>query len=148
MFRACSCRHISCDGGSRGAGTRKSDLGQTKIENLGVAAFGYKDVGRFDVAMDDSFRVGGFESVGDLNREREKIIGVERFAADAVLQRHAIEIFHHDERLTVLLANFVNRADIRMIQSRGSASFATKAFQRLWVAYDVVGKEFQRDEAT
>ena len=37
--------------------------------------------------------------------------------ADAVFQRHAIEIFHDDERLVTVLSDFVNRADVGVIQS-------------------------------
>ena len=67
--------------------------------------------------------MGSFESVGDFNREREKIIRVNRFAADAVLQRHTIEIFHRDERPTLVPTDLVDGADVGMVQGRGSTGF-------------------------
>ncbi len=44
-------------------------LGQPEIENLGLIAFGDKDVSRLDVTMDDALRVSRIEGVGHLNRE-------------------------------------------------------------------------------
>ena len=49
-----------------------------------------------------------------------------------MLQRHAIEKLHGDERLSVLVVNFVDRADVGMIQ-RGSFGFALEAAQGLLV---------------
>src|SRR5216684_3042189 len=40
---------------------------QTEIQNLGVTASGYKDVGRFNVAVNDSLGVSGVESLGDFD---------------------------------------------------------------------------------
>jgi hypothetical protein len=36
------------------AGPGCSHLGQAKVENFGVDAFGHKDVGRLDIAVDDA----------------------------------------------------------------------------------------------
>ncbi len=46
---------------------RSRDFRQPKIEDLGVPAVGYQNVRWFDVAVNDPFRVGGVESVGDLD---------------------------------------------------------------------------------
>ena len=45
-------------------------LGQAEVEHLGVTAFGYKNVGRLDIAMDDPLGMGGVQRVGDLNAQR------------------------------------------------------------------------------
>ena len=64
-----------------------------------------------------------------------------------MLQRLAIEKFHGDEGLAVLCAGLVNRADVGVVQRGRRLSFAAEAFERLWVARDIVGKKFQRYEA-
>jgi len=38
-------------------------------------------------------------------------------------------------------------ADVGVIQGGGGASFAAEAFESLWILGDVVGKEFESDEA-
>ncbi len=47
-------------------------LGQPEIQHLGVPALGDKDVGRLDVAMDDTLGMRGVQSVGNLRRQREQ----------------------------------------------------------------------------
>ena len=46
-------------------------LCKAKVQNLGVAPFGHKNVGGLDVAMDDSFGVSGVQSIGNVNRQAE-----------------------------------------------------------------------------
>src|ERR1700674_1501203 len=60
-----------------------------------------------------------------------------------MLQRQPVQKFHRDERSAVLLVNFVDRADVRMIQGRGSLGFALKAAQDLRVFGYFVGQELQ-----
>ncbi len=81
---------------------------QPKVENLGLLALGHEDVRRLDVAVGDAFRVRRRERVGDLDREVEELIRLERLAGDALLQRLALEQFHGDEALAVKLADFVD----------------------------------------
>ena len=54
-----------------GRTARGCDLRQPEIQNLGVAALGDKNIGGFDVAVDDAFGVRGVECVGNLNRQTE-----------------------------------------------------------------------------
>ena len=59
----------------------------------------------------------------------------------------AIEKFHGDECLPVLLANVVNRADIWMVQCRCGFGLAPEARQCLRIACHFVGKKLQGYEA-
>ena len=59
----------------------------------------------------------------------------------------AIEKFHGYESLIAELSNFINGADVGMIQRGSGASFTAKAFQGLRIAGDVVGEKLQSDEA-
>src|SRR5215469_8782253 len=45
--------------------------------------------------------------------------------------------------MPIVLADFINRADVRMIQCRGSLGFALEAAQSLRVLCYIVGEEFE-----
>ena len=64
-----------------------------------------------------------------------------------MLQRVAIEKFHGDEGLAVLLVDFVDGADVGMVQSGGGFGFTLEAGEGLRILGDIVGQEFQSDEA-
>jgi hypothetical protein len=55
--------------------------------------------------------------------------------------------FHGDERLAFMLANLVDRADIRVIQRGGGAGFPLKAIERLFVFQRIWREKLQGDEA-
>ena len=71
-----------------------------------------------------------------------------RTSSDAVLQRHAIETFHGDEGLAMLIVDFVNGADVGMVEGGGGLGFALEAAEGLRILGDFVGQELERDEAT
>ena len=77
----------------------------------------------------------------------KKTVSFQRAPSDPVLKRHAVQKLHGDERLAVLLADVVNRADVGMIQRGSGLRFALKAGERLRVAGNLVGQELERDEA-
>src|SRR5271156_4092338 len=64
-----------------------------------------------------------------------------------MLQRQPVQKFHGDERASAVFGNFVDGADVGMVQRGSSARFAAESFERLRIFGDVVRKEFQRDEA-
>ncbi len=113
-----------------------------------MAAPGDENVGGLDVAMDDALGVGGVEGVGDLDGELQQDVGFERTAVDAVLQGDAFEVLHDDEGLSGGFIDFVDGADVGMIQRRGGAGFALEALERLRVGGDFGRKEFESDEAS
>jgi hypothetical protein len=112
-----------------------------------MAAFGHEDIGGLDVAMNNALRMSSVEGIGDFDGELQQDIGLKRVAGDLVLEGHAFEILHDDEGLAGGFVDFMDGADVGVIQRRGGAGFTLEAFERLRVGGDVRGKEFESDEA-
>ncbi len=112
-----------------------------------MAALGDKNIRRLDVAVDDAFDMRGVERVGDLDRQSQQHIGFNGAAGDAVLQRHAIQKFHDDESLAMLVVNFVDGADVGMIQRGGGLRLALETGQGLRILGNFFRQKFERDEA-
>src|ERR1700675_4865047 len=123
------------------------DLGQAEIENLSVPALGDKNVCGFDVAMDDPFGVGRVQRIGNLNRQAEQNVGLEGLSGDPMLERQSIQKLHHDEGLTILLPDFIDRADIGMVEGRGRLRLPLEASQCLGILGDIIGEKFQGDKS-
>ena len=64
-----------------------------------------------------------------------------------MLERLAFEALHREERLAFVLADFVDRANIRMVECGSGLRFALKTLERARIPSQVFRKEFQRDEA-
>ena len=60
-----------------------------------------------------------------------------------MLQRHAVQKLHGNERFAVLVVNFVDRADVGMIQRRGGLGLALETAEGLRVFGYVVGQELE-----
>jgi hypothetical protein len=65
----------------------------------------------------------------------------------AMLQRDPFQKLHHDEGPAILLADFMNRADVGMIEGGSGLRLALKTGQRLRVFGNFVGQKLQGDEA-
>jgi hypothetical protein len=113
-----------------------------------LSAHGNEDVRGLDVAMHDAARMRGVESVGNLDADIEELVYRERAAGDSLAQSLAFEQFHDEKRLAIMFADIVDRADSRVIQGRGRASFALEAFEREWISSEIRGEELQRDRAS
>ncbi len=98
--------------------------------------------------MNDALAVRGVQRIGNLDRQVEKQLALERLASDLVFQSHAIEKLHGDERASFVIADLVDGADVGMVQRRGGARLAAKTFERLRILRDFVRQEFERDEAS
>src|ERR1700689_544649 len=110
-----------------------TDLGKTKVQNLGLAPFGDENVCRLYVSVDDAFGMGSVQSIGNFDSRTEQRFKLHRPSRDGVFQCFALQTFHRDEAPAVLLADFVNGADVRMIQCRGGTSLAAETFKSLRV---------------
>src|ERR1700739_1225016 len=120
------------------------EFGKPEVEYLDLASRSQKDVRRFDVAMDDVLGVGCHQSVGHLDAHVEHLIDGHGVAGDGLLQALALEPFHHNEGMAVIVFDPVNRADVGMIKQRSSPGLAGESLQRLRVASEIFRDEFQR----
>ena len=80
-----------------------------------MSTLGHEDVRGLDVAVDDRSGVSRIQCVGDVDGERQKDFHFQRTPCNAVLQGQAVQKLHGDEGMALLLADVVDRADIRMI---------------------------------
>ena len=120
---------------------------QPKIEHLRLSALRHENIRRFDVAVDYSFGVRRIQSFRDLNPEFQRFFQWKRFPMDVTAQRFPVNEFHGDESPSVLLANVIDRANARMIQSRCGSRFAAKSLQHLRVLRHFLWQEFQSNGA-
>jgi len=67
--------------------------------------------------MNNACGVSSVESVCNLSGKQKKSFHLQRTPRNAVLQRHALEKLHDDERLAFVLPDFMNGADIWMVQA-------------------------------
>ncbi len=111
-----------------------------------MASLGHKNIGGLNIAMDDSLGVGRIERICNLDGQWQQNFQFERPSRNAVLQSHAIQEFHGDERLPVLLADVVNGADVGVIQRRSSLRLTLKPAKRLRIARHFVRQKLQGDE--
>ncbi len=125
----------------------RGELGEAEVKNLGLAGAGGEEVGGLDVAVDDALGVGGGEGIGDLAAQLQHQLGGQGPAGDAVLEDLAFEQLHSDEGLAVVLVNFMDGADVGVVEGSGGAGFAQEAFERLAVAGELFGQELESDEA-
>jgi hypothetical protein len=96
--------------------------------------------------MDDALGMSCVKGVGDFNGEIENVLGRERTSRDGILQGAALEEFHGNEGPSVVFSDFIDRADVGMVESGSSTRLAAKSFERLWVMSNFVRQEFQRNE--
>ena len=84
-----------------------------------MASFGYEDVGWFDIAMDDAFRVRRIQRIGDIDGNGKQCSGSSGLPAMRCFKGLPFQKLHGDKGASVLFADIVNRADVGMVQRRG-----------------------------
>jgi hypothetical protein len=62
-----------------------------------------------------------------------------------MLERLAVEELHSQKRPIIMLSNFMNCADVGMIESRCGSGFTPEAFECLRVMRQFLGQKFQCD---
>src|SRR5260370_11709454 len=139
------------DRGASGGGGNSADafgqsgrlFGEAEVEDFGLAARGDENGGRLDVTVDDAFGMGGVERIGDLNGKVHNLLGRERATSNAYIQGHAFEQLHGDKAAPGIFANFINGANVGMVQGGGGASLALETFEDLRVMGHFIGQELE-----
>src|SRR5437867_6643808 len=130
-----------------GASRGRDELRQTEVENLQLVSLVEHYVRGLDVAVNDVAAMRFGQRVGQLERELQRLIEGKRPPADELLERLAVDVLHHEEHDVLGFVNFVDCADVRMIDSRCSASLPQEAHASLLVTYQLGGKRFDGDRA-
>src|SRR5438270_418261 len=92
-----------------------------------VFKFGWQSRVQLEVSMNDAFGMGCNQRICDLNSNLEKLIEIHRLSVHTLLQALTFQLLHDNEGMAIVVVNIVNRADVGMIQLRGSSGFALKA---------------------
>ena len=71
-------------------------LGEAEVQDLHGAVGPHLDVRGLQIAMDDALLVRGFERLGDLRRDRQRLIERDRATRDALREILALDEFHHE----------------------------------------------------
>src|SRR5947209_20273124 len=98
--------------------------------------------------MDDSLRVCSLESIGDLDAQIEHRLDLHRLAGDPVPECLPLQQFHGDEGSPIGLVDFVNGADVGVVQGGSSFGLPLKTAESLCIVCEFVGKKLQGDVAT
>lgn len=87
-----------------------------------MTIWGDEHVVRLDIPMDDPHGVRRAQRLGDLRAQPEGALDRQRAGGEQITQRLTLQILLHDETYAgIVLANVVDRCDVRMIQSRRRA---------------------------
>ena len=108
-------------------------LCQAKVQNLHLPALGKKEIRGLDVPVHDSLGVSRFESVGDLDGQRQQLVHFHGLPVHLLRQGFSLEQLHDDEVPAFVLLNRVDGADVRVIEGRSRARLALEALEQLAV---------------
>src|SRR6266853_4193928 len=121
-----------------------NQFGQAEIQDFRLSTPGEENIGRLEIAMDDSRLMRGVEGVGNLDGDVKDLSACQRLARDDVLESLTFQELHHKEGVAFGFVNFINGADVGMVEGRGGPCLALKSLQSLMVANQFGWKELQR----
>jgi hypothetical protein len=98
--------------------------------------------------MDDAGRMRVGDRVGHLNRQVERATRIQRPPGDRRGQRLARHVLEHEVQLAVLVADFVQRRNVRVRERSGCARFLQESLAAFAVAGDRGRQHLDRDGAT
>src|SRR4051812_24805201 len=97
--------------------------------------------------MDDAGVVGGRQCAGDSGGDVDHFANVEPARGHPLAQRFAFDVLGGDVMRAAVLADLINRDDVRMIERRGRARLALKAAYALLVPRESHRQQLERDLA-
>ena len=101
---------------------RFDELGQSEVQNLGVAVASDHYVVWLEVSVHNACRVRLRQTFGRLPEIFQQL-WQRSLVANLLAERLAIHKFHRNEIHAIVLANLVDVRDVRMIERRGSLGF-------------------------
>ena len=86
------------------------------------------------------------ERIADLARDGQRFRDGDWSAADASRQRLAFQMLEHEEERALIVADVVQRADVRMVQAADRARFALESIAERRVAGKLLGQDLDRHQ--
>ena len=97
------------------------------------ARFRHHYVAGFEIAVHDAGTMRGVQGAGDLDTELQRLFERQRSPRNPVRERFALEVLHHEECRSLVLADVVNGADVRVIELGHRACLAFEPLAQLRV---------------
>ena len=116
---------------------------QPEIHDLDPAARRQEHVRRLQIAVDDAALVGVRDGADDLHRDVERPLARRALGRDQLAERLTLDVLHHDKGPVAVLGDFVDRADVRMVEGRGRTRLRENARRPLSIVLGVY--ELDRD---
>jgi hypothetical protein len=101
------------------------------------------DVVGFQIAMDNSGRMGPSQTFGSVLQKPEQLSEFSAFLMNLLAQGDAIDKLHRDEVHALALANFMDGCDVRMIERGRGLRFLFEAPHPILIGSQISGKNFQ-----
>ncbi len=94
--------------------------------------------------MDDALFVRGFESIGDLFRDRLRIAPGDRAPCDALREVFALDQLHHEGVRLAALLGAVDLGDVRVVERRQRARFALETRGPIGIGGEILRQDLDR----
>src|SRR5258708_15683847 len=123
-------------------------FGETEVEHLHVTVAPDHYVLRLDIAVNDARRVGFLKRAGDLNRNVQNLIQLERPRRRAPAQRDSVNELSCYVMTIAVNADFVDRKNVWMIERRSGAGFLLKSIYAIAIGGELFTEKLERDLST
>jgi hypothetical protein len=132
-------------GNSHGRSGRSWSARQPEIEDLHATVRRHHDVGRLQVAVNDSLLVRGLERSCDAVGNRNRLVHRDRSPGEPRIESLALDVFQDQVLLAVGLLEAVDAGDIRMRECRERLCLALEARQAIGIVGQRVGQRLDGD---
>ena len=96
---------------------------QPEVDHFDPACLRNQNIGGFQIPVHDVALVSVRKRAGDLHGQLQRECQRLRSFGDYIAERPPVDILHHDEAAVAMLRDFVDRADVGVIERRGRPGF-------------------------
>ena len=130
---------------ARARAGRAKRLGQAEIQHLHRAVRPHLDVGRLQIAVDDPRLVRRFQRLGDLARDRQRLVQRDRAVPKSIGQRRPLDQLQDEPVDSLAPLQSVDCPDVRMVQRRQDLRFALEPREPVRIGRHRRGQHLDRD---
>ncbi len=124
--------------------TRRASLGEAEVEQFQSAVGRDPEVGRLQVAVDDSLVVGGLERVRDLHAERRGLSPCAGSLREPVRERDARHELHDEHAPAIRFEEVVDARDVRVVERGQRTGFPPQPGHARRIAREGLRQDLER----